>query len=149
MGTTETEPIRIEGVVRAGERVEVELRVGGQRVARGSRGERLEVEAAGGPVSLDVSALVLDAVPTSSHRGAWSELAARPEAALVADRSPAPHVAAELRIRRIAPGMAIAVEAIPTEHAFAESTVMRSPASRRPSAARATRMASPERPDGG
>ncbi len=145
MGTTET--IRIEGVVRAGERVEVELRVGGETVARGARGDRLTVGVSDGDVEVDVSALSLAASPPEEHRASWRELERRPEAGLVADRSPAPHEAATLVVRRIAVADAVALEAVPTDETFDPGSTHRQPASRRVRRVRALALSRPsERP---
>ncbi len=142
MGTSASEPIRVEGVVRAGGRVEVELRVGGVRVARAADGDRLTVATAGGEVAVDASALALDGVPAETHRGSWTELARRPEAGLVAARSPAPHVACELVVRRVGVGASLAMEAVVTEQGFDEGATHRAAVGRTVRAVRAVRLAS-------
>ncbi|MBX3275015.1 MAG: hypothetical protein KF729_32420, partial [Sandaracinaceae bacterium] len=118
----------VEGRVAHGERVEVELRVAGAVVARAARGDALSVSTGDAEVALDVSALALDGVEAETRRGAWRALAAHPEAALVADRAPAPHVAAELTVRRLGPGAEVAIEGEASAHGFAEGTTNREPA---------------------
>lgn len=141
MGTSASDSIRVEGVIRAGGRVEVELRVGGAEVARAADGDRLTVATAEGEVAVDASALELDGLPSQTHRSPWSELARRPEAALVAERSPAPHVACELVVRRLGVGAPLAIEAVVTERGFEDGSTHRAGVARRVRAVRAVRLA--------
>jgi hypothetical protein len=135
------ELVRLAGVVRAGERVEVELLVGGACVAKAASGDRVTV-AGDAEVTLDVSSLSLAPREPERYRGTWGELERRAEAALVRDRSPAPHVQAELVVRRIAPGASIAVDAVVVDRAFDEPRTHREPAAQRVRAMRAVAFSS-------
>jgi hypothetical protein len=140
--------VTVRGVVREGERVEVELIVGGDVAASATSGAELRVQTAEGEVRLDSTALSLADREAVQRRGLWSELSALPEAALVRDRAPAPHERASLSIRRVGPGDAISIVGVVTGRAFDGERALRQPATRRVSTARALSWERPLAPAG-
>ena len=142
------ENLLIEGPVVEGTRLEVELRVDGDTAIRAARGDKLTVRTSEGLISVDVSSLSLRFEDARVEKGTWQKLSTRPEAALVADRSPAPHVRAELHVRKIESGDRVRIEGLVTGHEFEEVRAPRGKAEKRVSAIRAVRLNPPrERPE--